>query len=102
MTGEELQAFRSLKKAHRDAGFILSRFPISRNVSNDGFVRIFKHIYPDRKYSLETITRARRFVQNTKKLFPKNGTPTSWENAIAELKKDNSIFQTDLFEDERF
>jgi len=98
MTEDERRIYATLKRANKNAGFVLKQFPPSRNVSNDGFVRLFKYVFPDTKYSLETITRARRFVQNTKKLFPKNGAPVTGENAIAELKKDSKIFQTDLFE----
>ena len=94
----ESEIYQTLKKANRNAGFVLKNYPVSRDLSNDGFIRVFKKIFPDTKYSFETIVRARRFVQNTKGLFIKRGKRVEWSEAIKQLNDEGFTVQENLFE----
>jgi len=94
----EDQIYRNLKRANKNVGFILKNYDFTRDISNDGFVRIFKKVFPETNYSMETIVRARRFVQNTKKIFVKTGARVEWSDAIKKLKEEGFQIQQDIFE----
>lgn len=92
------QIYQSFKRANKKVAFVLKNYPVSRDLSNDGFVRVFKKVFPELTYSFETIIRVRRFVQNTKKIYQKTGARPTWEYAILQLKEYGFTVQQDIFE----
>lgn len=94
----ELRIYAKLTKANRLVAILLKNYPVTRALKTDDFVKSFRYLATDKvrdEYSFETISRSRRYVQNTLGLFPKTEPSTSWAKAIVQIQKDA---QLNLFE----
>lgn len=87
MTKAEAKIFDNLSCCHATIGIVLNTYPVSRNLSNEDFVRFFLKVWKGKKFSYESITRCRRFIQNTCGMFKKAGAVTTWKEAIKQLKE---------------
>lgn len=97
MNDREKQIYEKLTKLNRIVGAILKDFPVTRDLSNDDFLKAFQKLYIGKvDYTFESITRIRRYVQNTLGIFPKQfgESVVKWKEAIKQIE-DNQ--QLDLF-----
>jgi len=98
MNDRERQIYEKLTKLNRLIATILKDFPVTRDLSNDDFLKAFAKLYNGKEdYTFESITRIRRYVQNTLGIFPKRfGEGVAvWKEAIKQIEKDQqlSMFQ---------
>lgn len=92
MTEAEQAIFNKLNPCRKAIAILMDAMPTTRNLSNDDFIKAFRLKWNGKsEFTSETITRCRRFVQNTAGLFKKNGAPVTWKAAIKAMEEEQQL-----------